>query len=462
MGAELMSDFLLIDFGTTSTKSIRVDINTGIFSNPHSTNALRNVAKYSSYHEFDMYEVKKRFEDICIDNYNLSPFTGIIICSEMHGFSILDLNNRPITNYISWKDERSIEKIENKNSAFRDICNYWKDDFKKITGMTPRPGFMPMSLLHISRTNILPSDIRIVDLPGWLSRSTGFATGHLHTSMLAGLGIYDINKNMIAENLISWLSDKIGSRIHLDKPEEIPAVSGYWQKIPIYVGVGDHQCSLLGAGLVDDGALSINIGTGAQISTLNSNKFPEESELRPFLFDQYLKTITHVPGGRALATYVNFIQQLTGPHFNIWEDLSNLDVKSIEEGSLFFQFSTFSSARGYKDGGAISHITEETLNIENYLNSLLRSFAEQYIEMTKFFDPNMTHHSLIISGGISRRLPALVEFIQRNTDYNVIGATDVDESLLGLRTIALLISGCAKDIQSAKEYFGADITIKDA
>ncbi|MEE3233496.1 MAG: FGGY family carbohydrate kinase [Candidatus Latescibacterota bacterium] len=456
-----MTSFLLIDFGTTSTKSIILNINTGNFSNPLSHTALKNCAKKPGHHEFDMHEVKKRFEDICHHNYAKSPFSGIIICSEMHGFAVLDSNDNPITNYISWKDERALEKDDEINSAFTDVCNFWKDDFKTITGMKPRPGFMPMSLLHMARTKKFPNNIRIVDLPGWLSRSTGFATGHTHRSMLAGLGVYDVKNDKIAEDLVSWLAENIRTDINLDIPAEVTTVSGYWNKVPIYVGLGDHQCSLLGAGLVDSQTLSINIGTGAQISALDPVVFPEEAELRPFLSDLHLRTITHIPGGRALSTYVNFIQQLVGTNLDIWEDLSCLNAEDISDGSLLFHLGIFPGARGYIDGGSIRHINEETFDKENYLRSLLRSFAEQYIEITKLFDPETSYGRLIVSGGIARRLPSLLEFMQERTNYHIIGATDLDESLIGLRAVALLVTGQTNNIKSVQQNFGRTVTITE-
>ena len=82
-------------------------------------------------------------------------------------------------------------------------------------------------------------------------------------------------------------------------------MAGYWAhsagRVPIYVGIGDHQCSLLGAGLVERHTLSINLGTGAQVSTLEDKWTPQEAETRPYFSGQMLNTITHIPGGRALA-----------------------------------------------------------------------------------------------------------------------------------------------------------------
>ncbi len=448
-----MAKFLLIDFGTTSTKTVIFDINTGNFSNPLTYTALKNCATRAGYHELDMYEVTKRFEEICLKNYSIHPFLGIIICSEMHGFCVLDSKNKPLTNYISWKDERSAEKQNKNESVFIDFCNFWKNDFKKITGMKPRPGFMPMSLLHISSTIKFPSTIRIVDLPGWLSISTGNPTGYIHRTMLAGLGVYDITREQIAEDIVSWLSQKIGVDIKLDMPTEKITVSGYWNNVPIYLGVGDHQCSLLGAGVIDNSSLSINIGTGAQVSTVNPTIFPEESEIRPFFFDFHLRTITHIPGGRALSTYVNFLQQSAAPDNDIWLDLSSITADDIGKSNLVFELGIFPGSRGYTDGGSIRYIKEGEFHTANYLGSLLRSFAEQYMKIIQYFGPDTAKKKLIFSGGIARRLPSFVEFIQERTNYLVVGATDLDESLIGLRLIALLATGRAKDLKAARQYF---------
>ncbi len=447
-----MAKFLLIDFGTTSTKSVIFDINSGNFSNPLTYTALKNCATVAGYHEFDMYEVKKRFEEICLNNYSIYTFSGIMLCSEMHGFSVLDSKNKPLTNYISWKDERSAEKQGKNDSAFIDFCTFWKNDFKKITGMKPRPGFMPMSLLHISSTTKFPPTIHIVDLPGWLSISTGNPTGYIHKTMLAGLGVYDVKREQIAENIVSWLSQKIGANIKLDMPTEKIAVSGYWNNVPIYVGVGDHQCSLLGAGITDGSSLSINIGTGAQVSAINPTVFPKESEIRPFFFDFHLRTITHIPGGRALTTYIDFLQQLVEPGHDIWLDLSSITAAEISKSNLIFQLGIFPGARGYTNGGSIEHIKEGEFNKTNYLSSLLRSFAEQYIEIFEYFGPETSKKKLIFSGGIARRLPSFVEFIKERTNYLVVGANDVDESLMGLRLVALLATGRTSDLMSAQKY----------
>ena len=105
--------FLLVDFGTTSTKSALVDLDSGAFSHILRHPAIPNCAAPSSHYEISLDAIRARFLDICTHYYDHLKvhFAGIAICSEMHGFAILDHNKKPLTNYISWKDERSLQEI---------------------------------------------------------------------------------------------------------------------------------------------------------------------------------------------------------------------------------------------------------------------------------------------------------------------------------------------------------------
>ena len=458
-----MTDFLLLDFGTTSTKSVRVDTNTGTLSQPEAYSALANATDRAGRSEFDLQQVHERFEQICAYHYAQHPFEGIVLCSEMHGFAVLNEYDHPLTTYVSWKDERSLETLRGQ-CAFDDVLDASGDAFKDLTGMKPRPGFAPMNFLHIARECSLPDAVRLVDLPGWLCRASGHATGYAHPTMLAGLALYDVHHRRLAHQLVEDLQQLSGVKIHLDKPTDALEVAGYWAhsagRVPIYVGIGDHQCSLLGAGLVERHTLSINLGTGAQVSTLEDKWTPQEAETRPYFSGQMLNTITHIPGGRALAEHVEFLGELSGDTDAIWQLLAAHRIDEIQTSSLQFNLSLFSGARGYTDGGSIRNITEGKWTLNNYLCSLLRAFSEQYIDILQLFDPTQQMREVLLSGGIARRLPIVRQLIEAETPYAALGATQVDESLLGLRAIAKAAHEKI-DLFQAQSALGRDIASID-
>ncbi len=75
--------------------------------------------------------------------------------------------------------------------------------------------------------------------------------------------------------------------------------------------IGDQQAALLGAGLSLNTELSINMGTGSQISILSDRLIlSDRFQTRPFFENKYLLTIPHIPCGRALSVICGFLRNL--------------------------------------------------------------------------------------------------------------------------------------------------------
>lgn len=102
-----MTPYLLVDFGTTSTKAALVDLDTGAFAHPQRYPAIPSIPGPSGHFELPLGALRRRFLEICADGQAQAPLHGILLCSEMHGFALLDAQDQPLGNYISWKDERS-------------------------------------------------------------------------------------------------------------------------------------------------------------------------------------------------------------------------------------------------------------------------------------------------------------------------------------------------------------------
>ena len=64
-----MSHFLLIDFGTTSTKSALLDLDSGLFTPPESYPALANIADREGRCEYALAALTERFNSICSSYY---------------------------------------------------------------------------------------------------------------------------------------------------------------------------------------------------------------------------------------------------------------------------------------------------------------------------------------------------------------------------------------------------------
>jgi sedoheptulokinase len=458
-----MSKALLIDFGTSSIKSAIVDLKSGEFSFVQSHASGECCSALPRHYEVSPSQLRERFIAIC-DHYLTDlaiDYEGIVICSEKNGFVALDADNSPITNYISWKDERSLEELEGVDT-FSLVVEGLGDQFWAITGWRPGPGLPYMNVTHLARQARIKGECKIVSLPEWLALCSGDSNDVVHDSMLHGLCFYDVRAKIVSETLVEWVEDLTGVRCRFNSVAPTGSISGYWhvagRRIPIYIGIGDHQTSVLGAGNLPGETISVNIGTGSQVAVIDPEIVPREVELKPYFDSRDLVVVTRIPGGRALAGYVGFLGDVVrasgGTEADFWDMLYQLDETSILESSLKFDLATFGSAWNYQGGGKITNIGDGTFTLENYLASLLLSFTQQYVDLMRVFDPQHRISTCVLSGGVPRRIPVLNRLVQRMSGYETKPATEVDESLIGLRALAWVSLQPGTSCLDAQDMFG--------
>jgi xylulokinase len=382
----------------------------------------------------------------------------------MHGFGLIDDAGRPRSPYISWKDERSREPIAGVDSVTL-VSRALGDRFRAISGMRPRPGLPLMNLVHLLREDAeLPDGLRAVSLPDWLSQACGNATGLGHPTMLAGMALHDLDGNRSSNELLAVVRELTGRSVRVGAPAETAAVSGTWQHrgrpVPIHVGAGNHQTALLGAGVTAGDCISLNLGTGSQLAVLDRAPQDAAVERRPYFDGGMLHAITHIPGGRALAEFVGFLEEaaqaggVAAPDF--WSQLAAFEPTDVAAGTLDVGLAVFQGAWGYEDGGRLGRIEDGTLTVRNYLASVLRAFVAQYAALVPRLDPGRELGRIVLSGGLARRLPGLARLIETATGYAVTPPTALDESLLGLRALALVASGRAPTGAAARSRFAAE------
>ena len=200
------------------------------------------------------------------------------------------------------------------------------------------------------------------------------------------------------------------------------------------------------------------MSTGSQIALIDRLIACEEIEIRPYFNDSFLSTITHIPAGRVLSEFIVFLeevaQQTANDKTDFWAMLAALEQDEILNSTLEFDLSIFPGARNFAEGGKISHIREGEITLKNFLGPLLKSFAHQYLELLDLFSSEGNITDCILSGGIARNVPALHRLIAHFSGFQTKTATGIDESLVGLRTLALLAAGRADNHLEAQDIFG--------
>lgn len=431
----MYESFLLVDFGASRIKSALYK--KGQFLNIKDYPSIKPITTDGKKFVVSAEQLKCLFIDIINNNYKIEPFAAVLVCSEMHGFLITDKNNNPKTDYISWKDERCLdsENIEEYNVLKKKLSPI----FLQKTGMNFRSCYPIAKLQPILREKNL-KEAKILSLPEWLCCCNNDSLNLAHVTMSAGLGFYNIKNNSWDNELISSFNQ---SRLFFNNVTSNIEIGGYAHidnnRIPIYTGIGDLQAAILGAGYSKH-SVNINLGTGSQV-VLYDSASSSETEVRPFIDGKLLSVITHIPSGRALNVFINFLNDIN-PNINYWEMLNEIDLGELKRSSLEFNLGVFNSAWNYKNGGIISNILENNFDLKNYLSSLFKSYLTQYEDAINELSPDKNFDTIILSGGIASKLKIISKYFQdkyKNCKIITVNTT-YDETLTGLSKIAEKIS----------------------
>lgn len=361
----------------------------------------------------------------------------LCISNEMHGFLLADADGTPVTDYISWQKEYG--RISTPKGSACDILSdsdYREEIFH--TGMPLRGGLPSVNLLYLRETGQLNFDkpAYFYTLGDYLIRVLTNSQPNCHLTNAAATGLVDLKIDAWNEKLLDIVSPAqiifptIGTT-----PIEFPVAS---KKIIVLPAIGDQQAALYGANLTNSDELSFNMGTGGQVSKIISRaEFSTDYQVRPFLNGNYIKTIPHLPCGRALNVYLRFfddvlkIFDVSKDKSEIWQKL--LDAEKIsDDHDIRCDLSFFENASTKKLTGSIENIGEYSLTAGNLIRSAFNQLADNFLAAAKKLNNDSTAvKKVLFSGGVARKIESIRKRILENyesIDYEIAS----DETLKGL------------------------------
>ena len=92
---------------------------------------------------------------------------------------------------------------------------------------------------------------------------------------------------------------------------------------------------------------------------------------------------------------------------------------------------------------------------------MLGAFGRQYGQVLDQLDPDRSIKRVALSGGIARNLPHLAQIIASASGRQVDGTVDLDESLLGLRALALRCAGLTDSVAEGQSRFGRECHMEE-
>lgn len=376
--------------------------------------------------------------------------SGIMMCGQMGGLVLATDSGAPLSNYISWRDQRLLMRPASGGDTYFDLLvQRLSADDRRQLGNEVRPGLPLSYLFWLVQTKQPPptgaiaatlTDFVFANLcrstPGMeLSQATGalnLETLNWHDAACAKLGLERVRWPALRD---------------LREPVGLLDVGG--RSVPCYAPVGDHQAALAGA-LIGQQELSLNISTGSQASLLTPRLQLGNYQTRPFFDHQFLNTITHIPAGRSLNVLLGLLGELPAAQ-KITLDVPWTYIQqataAVAGTDLAVDLAFFPSPVGER--GAIANISEANLTVGHLFYAAFRNMADNYLACALRLSPTRDWRTLVFSGGLAQKLALLRSMIVARLQCDHRLSTTTEDTLMGLLALALVVSGRAPSVGAA-------------
>lgn len=356
--------------------------------------------------------------------------SGLVVCGQMQGFVLVDGRGAPVSNYISWLDQRVA------TAEFDEFGTLVTPQHRRELGNEFRPSIALPLLYWLHRHRALPpGEVMPVSIADFVVSRLCEAPAVMDPTQAAAFGALRIADMRWHEELVGRLGLQ-----SLRWPEVVPTGSraGIWRGAPCYASVGDQQCAIAGA-LLGARELSVNIGTGSQLSMIDDAGAVPELQQRPYFDGGFLRTITHIPGGRALAALAGLFGELGGAtEEEVWSRIEPA-VAAVPATDLRANTAFFPGPCGY--GGALENLHEGNMTAGHVFRAVFENMAHNYRVCAARLDPEGAAREAVFSGGVARRLPILRELTAGKLDMGYRLSPHPEDTLFGLMVLALAFSG---------------------
>lgn len=397
-----------IDFGTTSYGACLYDNKSKeiAFANKQNTSVIFDGLKS----EFDIKKLESDFYSFIqylAKVFDLKGTEAISVTGNMHSFFLVK-DNIPITNIITWQDQRALEKNENGISYLDYINGNYKSLFSKFQYLVS-PGYAVTTLLPLQKLiNTAGCSLRFA--PDFIVKKligdTPYDSIPIDPSIAHSSGFYALENKDWNWKLINALGYNEIRLPKIDEPgtfvgdvgKHIPQLTG----TPIFLGMGDNQASVLGAIFEKKSETSnnkinsmvISIGTSGQISAVvkEIKKISKYIDYRPFLNNYYLLVGASLSAGKTIEAIKDFIKNFI--NLACKKNVEDNQVYEFIQNSILpvspLKFRATLNGTRYNPQlrGAIDNISLNNFTIQNLITATAYGIVEELYKYYREMDIN--------------------------------------------------------------------------
>ena len=253
--------YLGIDIGTSGVKAVVIADDGAVVAQATAALAVSRPAPLWSEQDPDTWWQATESAVFALPAETRAAVRGVGLAGQMHGATVLGVDDRPLRPAILWNDGRSFAECAELEAA--------EPESRRIAGNLAMPGFTAPKLLWLRRhepetfariaTVLLPKDYVRLCMTGEKASDMADSAGTLwldvaardwSEAMLAATGLTRAQMPRLAEGCA------IAGRLR-------PEVAARWgmDPVPVATGGGDNDAGAAGVGVIADGDALLSLGT---------------------------------------------------------------------------------------------------------------------------------------------------------------------------------------------------------
>ena len=358
------------------------------------------------------------------------------VSSQMGGVVLLDAQGRPLTRYLSWRDQRTLRAAGDGAPPTLDrLRAAWSDATFEQLGKELKPGSTTALLRCLADAGALPRGATPATIGDYVVADLCAAPARMHRTH--AIGLLDLRSG-------DWHHDAFDAAgigglrwpALADEHEPVGQARLDGRSLDCFAAIGDQQAALFGIDL-EPGELSVNCSTGSQVSLITPHFQPGDCQSRCWFGGSFLNTVTHIPAGRSLAVLEALLTELpraAGLELTQSWRLIAEATETATGGGLVCDLGFFASAMG--DQGRIERITTENLTAGNLFCAAFDFMADSYLACSRRLAATPSWSRLAISGGLVQAFPALRRRLAARFPLPMREVPEQEETLIGLLKLA--------------------------
>ncbi|MDB5390163.1 MAG: hypothetical protein JWM11_5809 [Planctomycetaceae bacterium] len=390
----------------------------------------------SRHFEVDPVEITAGVRQVIHRLIDIAPAAkAIFFCGQMGGVILTGHDGRPATNYLSWRDQRTLGAHPAGGTYLDQIQQRWSlGEFAEL-GNELKPGSMTSLLFWLKEHGQLPESAIPATIGDYvIGQLCGIKPRMEPTQAIGLLHLRDGDWHHAAFQKLGI--DSLDWLPFADAQTPVGAFAIQNRSLPCFATLGDQQCALRGAGLQED-ELSLNISTGSQVSQIAADVIPGNYQTRRYFHGRYLNTITHLPAGRSLNVVLELLTELSRAEgislSNPWPYIARSASEATSDG-LECDLAFFSGPMG--ESGSLKQITVDNLTVGNLFHAAFRNMAETFQICSARLSPDRTWKRVALSGGLTQSVPILRQLIEQRFAAPIRESVEQEETLTGLLRLA--------------------------